>query len=167
MGNIFSHCLSRKCHDTLLWSHRKEQANEINNQHTNVKYLPSTILPNNLKATSEISEAVSHAEIIVIAVPTKGIRETCQKMMQTLNKKILFVHVSKGIEPNTLKRISEIIREEIPAEYIEDIVVLSGPSHAEEVVQHHPTTVAAACENLGDAERSQDLFMNEIFPCLY
>lgn len=162
-GTSLAIVLAENGHDTLLWSHRKEQANEINIQHTNAKYLPSTILPNNLKATSEISEAVSHAEIIVVAVPTKGIRETCQKMLQTLNKKILFVHVSKGIEPNTLKRISEIIREEIPEEFIEDIVVLSGPSHAEEVVQHHPTTVAAACENLEEAERVQDLFMNNYF----
>ena len=55
------------------------------------------------------------------------------------------------------------MREEIPAKFIEDIVVLSGPSHAEEVVQHHPTTVAAACENLESAEKIQDLFMIQYF----
>ncbi|MGG0655578.1 NAD(P)H-dependent glycerol-3-phosphate dehydrogenase [Rummeliibacillus pycnus] len=162
-GTSLAIVLAENGHNTLLWSHRKEQANEINIQHTNAKYLPSTILPNNLKATSDIAEAVEHAEIIVMAVPTKGIRETCQKMLQTLDKEILFVHVSKGIEPNTLLRISEIMREEIPAKYIEDIVVLSGPSHAEEVVQHHPTTVAAACENIESAEKIQDLFMNQYF----
>lgn len=162
-GTSLAIVLAENGHDTLLWSHRKEQANEINIQHTNVKYLPSTLLPTNLRATSDMTEAVKHAEIIVMAVPTKGIRETCKKMLQTLDKKILFVHVSKGIEPNTLLRISQIMREEIPAKYIEDIVVLSGPSHAEEVVQHHPTTVAAACENLVSAERIQDLFMNQYF----
>lgn len=162
-GTSLAIVLAENGHDTLLWSHRKEQANEINIQHTNVKYLPSTILPTNLRATSDMNEAVNHGEIIVMAVPTKGIRETCKKMLQTLGKKILFVHVSKGIEPNTLLRISQIMREEIPAKYIEDIVVLSGPSHAEEVVQHHPTTVAAACENLASAERIQDLFMNQYF----
>ncbi|MGM9966947.1 MULTISPECIES: NAD(P)H-dependent glycerol-3-phosphate dehydrogenase [unclassified Rummeliibacillus] len=162
-GTSLAIVLAENGHDTLLWSHRKEQANEINIQHTNVKYLPTTILPENLKATSDIAEAVHHADIIVMAVPTKGIRETCQKILETLDKKMLFVHVSKGIEPNTLLRISEIMREEIPAELIEDIVVLSGPSHAEEVVQHHPTTVAAACENLVSAEKIQDLFMNQYF----
>ncbi|HWI48340.1 MAG TPA: NAD(P)H-dependent glycerol-3-phosphate dehydrogenase [Rummeliibacillus sp.] len=162
-GTSLAIVLAENGHDTLLWSHRKEQANEINIQHTNAKYLPSTILPDNLKATSDIAKVVEHAEIIVMAVPTKGIRETCQKMLQTLNKKALFVHVSKGIEPDSLMRISEIIREEIPAKFIEDIVVLSGPSHAEEVVQHHPTTVASACENIASAERIQDLFMNQYF----
>jgi len=162
-GTSLAIVLAENGHDTLLWSHRKEQANEINIQHTNAKYLPSTVLPKNLKATADIAEAVEHAEVIVMAVPTKGIRETCEKMLQTLNKKVLFVHVSKGIEPDTLMRISEIMHEEIPAKFIEDVVVLSGPSHAEEVVQHHPTTVASACENVASAERIQDLFMNQYF----
>ena len=61
---------------------------------------------------------------------------------------MLFVHVSKGIEPDSLKRISEILAESLPAMYVEEIVVLSGPSHAEEVVLHHPTTVTAACANI-------------------
>ena len=80
-----------------------------------------------------------------------------------LTGKNLFVHVSKGIEPDSLKRISEIIAEEVPADLIEEIVVLSGPSHAEEVVLQHPTTITAACENMHAAEKVQDLFMNNYF----
>ena len=76
---------------------------------------------------------------------------------------MLFVHVSKGIEPDSLKRISEILAESLPAMYVEEIVVLSGPSHAEEVVLHHPTTVTAACANIDAAEKVQDLFMNQFF----
>lgn len=75
---------------------------------------------------------------------------------------MLFVHVSKGIEPDSLKRISEILAESL-AMYVEEIVVLSGPSHAEEVVLHHPTTVTAACANIDAAEKVQDLFMNQFF----
>ncbi len=162
-GTSLAIVLAENGHDTLLWTHRKEQAEEISNQHRNAKYLPETILPENLNATDDMEKAISHAEIVVMAVPTKGIRETCKKMLKTLDKKVLFIHVSKGIEPNTLLRISDIIKEEIPAEFIEEIVVLSGPSHAEEVVLHHPTTVAAACENIVAAERVQDLFMNQYF----
>ncbi|UQW98524.1 NAD(P)H-dependent glycerol-3-phosphate dehydrogenase [Rummeliibacillus sp. G93] len=162
-GTSLAIVLAENGHDTLLWTHRKEQAEEISNQHRNAKYLPETILPENLNATDDMEKAISHAEIVVMAVPTKGIRETCKKMLKTLDKKVLFIHVSKGIEPNTLLRISDIIKEEIPAEFIEEIVVLSGPSHAEEVVLHHPTTVAAACEDIVAAERVQDLFMNQYF----
>lgn len=162
-GTALATVLADNGHDTLIWSHREDQAMEIHEQHTNAKYLTDVTLPTNLHATANMAQAMAHASIIVMAVPTKGIRETCQKMMQTLNKPVLFVHVSKGIEPGSLLRISEIMREELPATVIEDLVVLSGPSHAEEVVKQHPTTVAAACENLAAAERVQDLFMNQYF----
>ena len=162
-GTALAMVLAENGHDTLVWTHRPEQADEMNEMHTNKEYLPETILPENLRATSDIAKAVAHAETIVVAVPTKAIREVCEKMIDTLDKKILFVHVSKGIEPDSLKRISEILAESLPAEFVEEIVVLSGPSHAEEVVQHHPTTITAACANLAAAEKVQDLFMSPYF----
>lgn len=162
-GTALATVLADNGHDTLIWSHRADQAAEIQDHHTNAKYLPDVTLPTNLKATSDIEAAVHHADVIVMAVPTAGIRETCQKIMAHITAPTLFVHVSKGIEPGTLMRISDIMREELATEYISDLVVLSGPSHAEEVVKHHPTTVAAACENLTAAERVQDLFMNAYF----
>lgn len=162
-GTALATVLAENDHNTLLWSHRQDQADEIHLKHTNEKYLPGTVLPNNLKATSNVEEAVAHAELIVMAVPTKGIRETCQKIMKTLDRKLIFVHVSKGIEPDTLIRISNIMKEELDESVVQDVVALSGPSHAEEVVKHHPTTVASACENLESAAIVQDLFMNQYF----
>lgn len=162
-GSALAMVLAENGHDTLVWTHRPEQADEINEMHTNKAYLPETVLPENLRATSDIAKAVAHSETIVVAVPTKAIREVCEKMTDTLDKKVLFVHVSKGIEPDSLKRISEILAESLPAEFVEEIVVLSGPSHAEEVVQHHPTTITAACANLAAAEKVQDLFMSPYF----
>lgn len=162
-GTALSIVLAEKGHDCLIWSHREDQAQEINGEHTNHKYLPGTSLPLNLRGTSSLEEAVNHAQIIVMAVPTKGIREVCQSMKEFIKKPILFVHVSKGIEPDTLKRISEMMREELPSEMIKDIVVLSGPSHAEEVILKHPTTITAACEHIKSAEMVQDLFMHGYF----
>ncbi|HSI65844.1 MAG TPA: NAD(P)H-dependent glycerol-3-phosphate dehydrogenase [Planococcus sp. (in: firmicutes)] len=161
-GTALGFVLAQNKHDVLLWTHRAEQADEINN-HSNSRYLKNIVLPENLKGTSDMPKAVSHSEVFVLAVPTKAIREVCRKIKERLDKKILFIHVSKGIEPDSLKRISEMIREEIPEEWIEDVVVLSGPSHAEEVVLEHPTTVTAACETTKSAERVQDLFMNQYF----
>lgn len=159
-GTALAIVLAENGLDTLLWTHRQNQADEINNQHTNKKYLPDTTLPANLVATANLAEAAQHAPTIVVAVPTKAIREVCGNLAQLRQEKALFVHVSKGIEPDTLLRISELMRESLGTDLIEDIVVLSGPSHAEEVVLQHPTTVTAACENIAAAEKVQDMFMN-------
>jgi glycerol-3-phosphate dehydrogenase (NAD(P)+) len=161
-GTALSYVLAQNGHDVLLWTHRSEQADEIN-QHTNNRYLKNIQLPESLKATSDLQKAVGHSSVFVIAVPTKAVREVCSAISADLDKKTLFVHVSKGIEPDSLKRISEMIREEIPSQCLEDVVVLSGPSHAEEVVLEQPTTVTAACENTKSAEKVQDLFMNQYF----
>lgn len=162
-GTALAMVLANNNHECLLWSHREDQANEINEKNTNKKYLPETILPANLKATSDFETAITHANTIVVAVPTKAIREVCQNMKEFLNGQKLFVHVSKGIEPDSFKRISEMMADELPKDNVEGIVVLSGPSHAEEVVLQHPTTVTAASENLAAAKKVQDLFMNQSF----
>lgn len=162
-GTALAIVLAENGHNTLLWTHREDQANEINEYHTNCRYLPNINLPRNLASTNDIEIATNHASIIVIAVPTKAIREVCKNLMNSLNKKVLFVHVSKGIEPDTLLRISELMEQSLSPEVVEDIVVLSGPSHAEEVVLHHPTTVTAASKNIKAAEKVQDLFMNGYF----
>ena len=162
-GTALAIVLAENGHNTLIWSHREDQAKEINEQHTNKKYLPNTVLPQNLSATHDLEVAAKHASTIVMAVPTKGIREVCSNLSEHLTDKTLFVHVSKGIEPDSLMRISELMEESLDAKVVSDIVVLSGPSHAEEVVLQHPTTVTAACANVEAAERVQDLFMNQYF----
>ncbi|QCR32156.1 NAD(P)H-dependent glycerol-3-phosphate dehydrogenase [Lysinibacillus sp. SGAir0095] len=162
-GTALAQVLAENGHHTLVWTHREEQANEINTQHTNHKYLPDIALSKELTATSNLEEAVLFSNIIVVAVPTKAIREVCSSMESFLNNKKLFVHVSKGIEPDSLMRISQMLAESLSPEIVKDIVVLSGPSHAEEVVLHHPTTITAACTNLDAAEEVQDLFMNHYF----
>lgn len=162
-GTALAMVLANNNNDCLLWSHREEQAKEINEHHTNKKYLPNISLPTNLVATSDFEQAIQHATTIVIAVPTKAIRGVCHDMKPFLMEKKLFVHVSKGIEPDSLKRISEMLEEELPADFVDSIVVLSGPSHAEEVVLQHPTTVTVASEKMEAAEKVQDLFMNNYF----
>ena len=162
-GTALAVVLAENGHDTLIWSHRQDQADEINTSRTNKKYLPETTLPQNLHATASLQQAVNHADTIVVAVPTKAIRQVCVDMTPFFAESKLFVHVSKGIEPDSLKRITELMRESLPAEYVQEIVVLSGPSHAEEVVLQHPTTVTAACESEAAAKKVQDLFMSQYF----
>lgn len=162
-GTALAFVLAENGHNTLIWSHRQSQSDEINSHHTNSKYLPDRLLPESLKATSDLQQAIAHSDVIVLAVPTKAFREVISNFMPFLSTPKTFVHVSKGIEPDSLKRISEIMEEEIPAELRSSIVVLSGPSHAEEVVLKHPTTVTVASTDIEAAKKIQDLFMNHYF----
>lgn len=162
-GTAIAFVLAENGHDCLLWTRRTEQAAEINEKHTNESYLPGITLPANLQAISDLEEAVHHSDIIVIAVPTKAIRDLCAEINQLANNAKLIIHVSKGIEPDTLNRISEVIEEEISTDKRKAIVALSGPSHAEEVVLRHPTTITAASFDQQAAEHVQDLFMNQYF----
>lgn len=162
-GSALALVLCDNGHDVLIWSRRKEQVEELNEHHTNEQYNPGVVFPSSLKATYSMKEAVMNADMILLAVPTKAIRSCIQQMIPFIHKKVIITHVSKGIEPDTLLRVSEVIKEEMPEKLIDEIVVLSGPSHAEEVSKRLPTTITASAKNSEKAEFVQDLFMNNRF----
>ncbi|MDQ0218999.1 NAD(P)H-dependent glycerol-3-phosphate dehydrogenase [Peribacillus cavernae] len=162
-GTALAMVLADNHHEVRLWGHKKNQINEINEQHTNRKYLPEIELPAGITGYSSLGQALEGITDIILAVPTKAIRGVLGQIRELAKKPLMVVHVSKGIEPDTLLRISEMIEEEMPAELLKDVVVLSGPSHAEEVSQRHPTTVAVSSKNMAAAERIQDLFINQNF----
>ncbi|HEY4602521.1 MAG TPA: NAD(P)H-dependent glycerol-3-phosphate dehydrogenase [Cerasibacillus sp.] len=161
-GTALSIVLADNKHDVRLWTHNEEQAIKMNETHKNEKYL-EIMIPESIIAYTDMKEAVREVDAIVMVVPTKAIREVCQKLTAVLTNKPVLIHASKGIEPGTLKRVSEIIDEEMPQYAYEDIVVLSGPSHAEEVAQRQPTTVTVASLTEEHARFTQDLFFNESF----
>lgn len=163
LGTALSIVLADNAHEVRLWSHNEDQVKEINELHTNKKYLPEIMLPELIVGFASLSDALMGVENIVLAVPTKAIREVLGKIKAVQKAPLIITHVSKGIEPNTLLRISEIIKQEMPKEMLKDIVVLSGPSHAEEVSLRHPTTVTVSSENMQTAEYIQDLFINQNF----
>lgn len=162
-GTALAMVLANNQHNVKVWSHREDQVNEINHHHTNSKYLPDVKLPSNLVANADIQEAVENAKAILLVVPTKAIREVCRKLRPFINTNQTLIHASKGIEPETHKRISEMIEDELGEGVHDQLVVLSGPSHAEEVALKQPTTVTVSSYHLKSAEIAQDLFMNEHF----
>lgn len=162
-GTALAMVLADNGHEVRLWGHREDQIQEINSRHTNEKYLPDIELPRSILGYTSLAEAIDGLKVIILAVPTKAIREVLQNIVPLLSTKMIICHVSKGIEPDTLKRISEMIFEEVPDHFLEDVVVLSGPSHAEEVSRRQPTTVTASSTNLHSAEIIQDLFINQNF----
>lgn len=149
--------------DVFMWAKNEERMNELNTHHTNSRYLPDILLPAAIRGTTSLADALEGAETVVLAVPTKAIREVAQQIVQTAKSPVTIVHVSKGIEPDTLLRISQMIEQEMPKDVLKGVVVLSGPSHAEEVSLRHPTTVAVSSESLEAAQKTQDLFMNQHF----
>ncbi|WP_374722464.1 NAD(P)H-dependent glycerol-3-phosphate dehydrogenase [Peribacillus tepidiphilus] len=162
-GTALAMVLADNGHEVRLWGHKSEQIEEINTKHTNQQYLPEIVLPEEIKGYTSLHEALQNLEIVILAVPTKAIRDVLKKVAKEIIHPIVIVHVSKGIEPDSLLRISEMIEEEMPAHLLKDIVVLSGPSHAEEVSLRHPTTVTVSSKNMKAAEKIQDLFMNGNF----
>jgi glycerol-3-phosphate dehydrogenase (NAD(P)+) len=161
-GTALSIVLSDNGHDVRLWTHRKEQADLINKTHKNEHYL-EIMIPEKIVAYHDMKAAVQDVDVVLLVVPTKAIREVCQQLESNLNHHPVIIHATKGIEPGTLKRVSQMIDEEMDTVQYEDIVVLSGPSHAEEVAMRQPTTVTVASLNEEHAKISQDLFFNEVF----
>ena len=162
-GTALSMVLADNGHDVRLWSHNENQVEEINQHHTNKKYLPEIVLPETIVGYASLSGALAGVERIVLAVPTKAIREVLAQVRAVQTAPLTVIHVSKGIEPDSLLRISEMIVQEMPEELLKDVVVLSGPSHAEEVSLRHPTTVTVSSEDMSAAESAQDLFINQNF----
>src|SRR5699024_10820153 len=141
-GTALSIVLADNNHEVRLWSHRADEVSKINDTHLNEKYLKVN-LPKNIIAYSDIDAAVLNVHAIVIDVPSAAIRETSKTINPSITKDVLIVDATRGIEPGTSKRISEILGEEITKVKSEDIVVFSAPSHAEEVALTLPTTVTA------------------------
>jgi glycerol-3-phosphate dehydrogenase (NAD(P)+) len=126
----------------------------------NPRFLKGIDLPENLILTSSMKDAVKDAEIIVQASPVQYARDVISQLADCYDSSQIIVNVSKGIENESYKRMSEIISEFIPSN---QYAVLSGPSHAEEVARHAPTAVVVASNNLQTAENVRNAFMNDYF----
>lgn len=125
--------------------------------------MPGVRIPDEVEITSELEQVVENAEIIVIAVPSHVVRSLTERMRSFSLQDKLVVSVAKGLENETLKRLSEVILENLPQLNSAQIVILSGPSHAEEVSRGVPTTVVAASESLESAKKIQRIFTTSTF----
>ena len=162
-GTTLSVLLAEKGLEVNLWSHRKEFARELEAARRNSRYLPGVELPDNLHISSDISTAVEDAGMIVAAVPSQALRETFSLLRESSFEETIIVNVAKGIELDTGKRLSEVILETLPAVLPDNVAVLYGPSHAEEVSEKQPTTVVVASSSPETAGTVQDVFHTSTF----
>jgi len=162
-GTALASVLADNGADVLLWTRGAEQAKEINERGTNEKYMPGAALSPSIRATTDIAEAAAHGEALVFVAPSAAMRDVVRQAAPHARADALVVHATKGFETDSLERMSQVIAEELPTRDPADIVVLSGPSHAEEVIRRSPTTVVVAAERLEAAEAAQDLFISPYF----
>jgi glycerol-3-phosphate dehydrogenase (NAD(P)+) len=165
-GTALARVLADNGSTVTLWTRNETQANEINVSRRNSKYLPEAELPPGITATTDIAEAVKDAEAVLVAAPSAAMREVARSAAPHMQQDVLVIHATKGFEMDSLKRMSTVLAEEF-GQPESGIVVLSGPSHAEEVIVRKPTTVVVASQDISRAEAAQDLFMNDAYFRVY
>lgn len=139
------------------------QADEINRERRNRKYTGDFVLSDLIEATSSMERALSGAGLVLFVSPSHAMREVARQARPYLPSSAAVIHATKGFEPETTKRMTTVLAEELPQLDPGSLTVLSGPSHAEEVIQRCPTTVVVAAEWLSAAERAQDALINSYF----
>ncbi len=146
--------------DVTLWNIHEESFDNIPILGENKKYLPGVKIPKEIKLTSDMAEALQNTGLIIYALPSPLVRMIAKQASPFIQDNAVLVNIAKGLEKGSLKRLSEVLKEEIPQARI---VVMSGPSHAEEVSRKLPTTNVVASADKAAALLVQEYAMNENF----
>jgi glycerol-3-phosphate dehydrogenase (NAD(P)+) len=149
-------------HQVILWEFDRLELTKLLQQREHKRKLPGILIPGEIEITGDLT-AASGAEMLVLALPSHTLREVAKKVAELDLADPVIVNLAKGIENETLCRMSEVLKQELPVELHEKTVTLSGPSHAEEVAAKIPTTVVVAGFREEIAKLVQDAFMNPYF----
>ena len=142
---------TRMEHQVTLWSFDREELEDLRRHNENRLRLPGVFLPHGIILTGDMATAAD-ADMIIVAVPSFAIRATARQLAPHLRPATIVVNAGKGLEDGTMLRFSQVLKQELPTARV---VVLSGPSHAEEVARRMPTTITAAAEDMEAAQAVQ------------
>lgn len=159
-GTAIAKILGDNERDVLLWARRSEVIDEINRDHQNSRYLPDIRLPRSIEATKEIQLICRKAKLIIVVIPSHAFRQTVHQLGAYLDGEHLLIHATKGIEDQSFKRMSELLREETP---VRKIGVLSGPNLALEIAQEKPSGTVIASRYDDVVRRVQEAMNNSYF----
>jgi glycerol-3-phosphate dehydrogenase (NAD(P)+) len=162
-GTALAKLLADKGFETRLWSRREDQAQAIQEKRVNEDYLPGAMLPPTLTATHDLERALTGVDLVLVVVPTVGIRDVLEKAAPLIPKDVPIVSATKGIEQGTLKVVSEIFEEYLPPEEHWRLTYLGGPSFAKEVAERVPTVVCVAGKDEATVKRVQDWLWTDRF----
>ncbi|GEO26299.1 glycerol-3-phosphate dehydrogenase [NAD(P)+] [Alicyclobacillus acidoterrestris] len=161
-GTALANILAQNGHETTIWGRDKQVVEGMNTHRENSRYLPGAALSSALLASDDLSVAVAGAELVLLSVPSRAVPELLHEALPYISSSALVAHAVKGFIRPDNQRISEYIasRLEHPDKRL---AVISGPSHAEEVIRQVPTTVVVASKSQSTAELVQDALMNATF----
>lgn len=158
-GTTVASILTRRDHESLLWARHPATADEVNEQHTNSRYLPGFTLPARLRATADLEEAAQHAQMLVVGVPCSAFRATLEQVVPYLSPWVPVISLSKGLENGTLMRMTEIIKEVLPGH---PAAALAGPNLAKEIMSGMAAASVIATEDLSVATAMQQVIRRQL-----
>ncbi|MGI6453834.1 MAG: NAD(P)H-dependent glycerol-3-phosphate dehydrogenase [Syntrophomonadaceae bacterium] len=147
----------------VIWGRMEDGIDLISKHHKNERFLPGVIVPEGIIITDNIEEAVTYADIVVLAVPSQAIREISTMIKPFISDKCIIVNSSKGLEIGTGMRLSQVVEDVLGKKIKDRYAVISGPSHAEEVARNMPTAATVAAYNRDIAFYVQDKYMSASF----
>ena len=154
-GTTMAQVLCDAGNHVLMWGRSQELVDEVNQKHTNSKYLDDSVLPVGLKATSSLKEAFEYSNIYVLAVPAQTLRENLTNWKPMFEPNALIISTLKGIEVSTMSRMTEIVSEVLGTE---NVAIITGPNLANELILRQPAGAVAAAPTIAIAEKVQQLF---------
>ena len=159
-GTALGLLLCNNGHDVTICSENEKEIESLKEHREHLTKLPGVKLPDEMKFTCDVRGSLSGQDILVMAKASPYVRTTCKKYAADISDGQLIVNVAKGVEADTLMTMSQIIEEEVPGA---NVVVLSGPSHAEEVGRGLPTTIVVGAHDRESALYVQNVFMSPVF----
>lgn len=158
-GTALANLLANNGKNVEIYARDEEVVRTINQQNYNFKYFPEIKLNSNLIAVNDLEKALAGSDLVVISVPTQALSGLLEDLKKFLTLDTIIVSTAKGIEENSFKTNSQLIK----GAGFKNVVVLSGPTHAEEVMSKLPTAIVAASKNKKIAEKVQTVFMSKYF----
>ena len=161
-GTVFAKVLADAGGDVTMWGRRPDVVDAINETRRNPDYLPDCPLPERLRATTDVAEALDGASYVVLAVPAQTLRANLSEWRPLIGGDAVLVSLMKGVELGTCKRMSEVIREvaDVPEERV---AVVSGPNLAKEIALEQPSAAVVACTDEPTAQKLQLACMTPYF----
>jgi glycerol-3-phosphate dehydrogenase (NAD(P)+) len=162
-GTTLAILLHYNGHNVSLWEYKKSYAKELIKKRVNTDYLPGIKIPKEIIITHDLEELIDDKNLIVLAVPSQFLRGIVKNINYRKIEDTILVSVSKGIEKNSLMTMSQMLKDVFPHISENQIGVISGPSHAEEVSKRVPTAVVAASADIETSKTIQAAFMTSYF----
>jgi len=165
-GSVFSMILSDAGCDVSLWARSSAVADDINTSHINHAYFPDLILPKNVVATTNADQALTDADLVVLAMPAQTLRGNLSNWSTSIPSEAVLVSLMKGVELGTAERMTEVIAEVAKAD-TDRVAVVSGPNLAHEIAAREPAATTVACSNEEFAIKIQDACTTDYFRPYY